>query len=243
MYRGDSSGEDDEPPRSSSPLHSGGTRGYREPHYNLHHQYAEKSSEMVDNIDMGALDLIKQAEYWKERAINAMNKNQKLQERNAILENDVIAWERRTKRIEKRSERLQNEIEEMTKTAGRRKNISNNFEVSNKEVEEVANNPSSDLKKLMQSSFRQKWSKKRLAGLDTPIDDNSDGDETVAARKYIDEFLNLNDRDASKASEKSKSGDRSAGRGRSSPSPARRSPSTSPRMRARSSSKNRRQAA
>jgi hypothetical protein len=143
---------------------------------------------------LDALDSIVQAEYWKERALDAINKNKILEEKNEKLESDVYAWERRTKRIEKRSERLQKEIEELTKTAGRRKSISNNFEVSTKELEEVERNPSSDLRKLMQSSFRNKWSKKKLAGVKESIDDDeaSVGAETAAARKYINEYLESN---------------------------------------------------
>ncbi len=152
-------------------------------------------NEFDDMQGLGALDSIKQAEYWKERALDAINKNKILEERNEQLESDVYAWERRTKRIEKRSERLQAEIELLTKTNGRRKAISNNFEVSAKEVEEVERNPSSELQRLMQSSFRNKWSKKRLAGVQETLHDddgNSVGAETLAARKYINEYLEKN---------------------------------------------------
>jgi membrane-associated HD superfamily phosphohydrolase len=153
-----------------------------------------KLAEEFDGMQgLGALDSIKQAEYWKERAIEAINKNKILEEENSKLESDVYAWERRTKRIEKRAERLQSQVDDLTKIAGRRKAISTNIEVSPKELEEVERNPSSELKKLMKSSFRNKWSKKKLAGVnESLLEEASVGDETAAARKYINEFLESN---------------------------------------------------
>ena len=147
-----------------------------------------------------AMDGGKEAEYWKHRVHDLIQKNKALDDRNkelqgvnAKLEQDVRAWERRSRRMEKRAERFQGDLASIRRS--RRSSVATNYEVSEKEVEEVASNPSNDLRKLMQSSFREKWSKKRLAGVEDKDDAESIGESTAAARKYVNDYLESNPQD------------------------------------------------
>ena len=174
---------------------------------------ATNAADMIHSLEkvlagvrgLSALDIIKTTDYWKGRAIDAINKNKDLTEENqSILEKnqekerevetwkkEVETWKRRVVRAEKRVEKVQAELALTTvgmTTAG----ISNRgTTVTAEEIAEVTVNPSRDLQHMMGSSFRKKWSRRRVSGIDDQedADAGSAGESTTAARKYVNEYI------------------------------------------------------
>lgn len=140
--------------------------------------------DLVQSYDK--LNVLQEMEQWKERAIRAERMHDEMAQEIQALKKEVITWENRTRRAEKRCERLQNGDHDKDL------HYSNmyNHNVESSINSEIATKPSVDVKALIQGkSFRDKWDRKRIAGIEEEIRQVSDGESTIAAREYINQFI------------------------------------------------------
>mmetsp|Transcript_13623 Transcript_13623/g.25590 ORF Transcript_13623/g.25590 Transcript_13623/m.25590 type:complete len:405 (+) Transcript_13623:41-1255(+) len=146
--------------------------------------HLHKALDLVQSYDK--LNVLQEMEKWKERAIHAESLHDEMAQEIQALKKEVVAWETRTRRLEKRCERLQNGNHAMDFYD--RNWSSQNHESS--DAPGVETEPTAELKALLQGkSFRNKWDRKRIAGIDEEIKQVSDGESTIAARNYIDQFI------------------------------------------------------
>jgi hypothetical protein len=159
--------------------------------------HLHKALDLAQSYDK--LNVLQEMEQWKERAIRAEKIYDEMAQEIQNLKKEVITWENRTRRAEKRCERLQNGDLDID-LHYRNLYSHNNLESSN--ASDVATKPNVDLKALIQGkSFRNKWDKKRIAGIEEEIRQVSDGESTIAARDYINQFIESTPRPVPKEQE------------------------------------------
>jgi hypothetical protein len=146
----------------------------------------------VKNLD--ALDVLKEMQGWKERALNAEQKNWAMSEEIKALEKDVSMWQGRTRRIELRCERIKKGQKEEAKQKRNRPpfSFSNDDRSRNSDDDETAipHEPSAQLQTFLRgNSFRGKWDRKRISGIEEETDLSTVGESTVQARKYVQDYI------------------------------------------------------
>lgn len=147
--------------------------------------HLQKALEFARSYDQ--LNVLHEMEQWKKRAMDAEKKQEEMAQEIQTLKKEVTTWENRTRRAEKRCERLQNGDQD--KDASFRSLYNHNCDSSN--ASEISITKSgTEIKALIQGkSFRNKWDRKRIAGIEEEIHLMSDGESTVAAREYINQFI------------------------------------------------------
>jgi len=162
--------------------------------------YLENAIYAAKNLDN--LNMLEEMEAWRDKAMVAEKRQEEMAEEIACLKKEVKMWHGRTRRAEKRCERIQSGMEDKKTT---RKNFCGTSsladDVSNIMSEngaEVSKGYKSGLKAVLRgTSFRQKWDRKSIAGIEEVIkEQNSDGESTVAAREYVNQYLESNPKHA-----------------------------------------------
>lgn len=150
--------------------------------------------------------------YWKERAVDAEEKNTELMAEIDNLQRQCKTWESRLRRSEKRVEKLMKEQESRPNRPGlgyrgmssvgnsiaadkldpEEKVKGNNTApvVEAVKSEEPTEGPRSGLKTLIHGrSFRQKWDRMKLAGIEKAPPPIEESPSTIAAKKYVEQYL------------------------------------------------------
>lgn len=150
--------------------------------------------------------------YWKERAVDAEGKNTELMAEIESLRRQCKTWESRMRRSEKRVEKLMKEVESRPNRPGLgykgMSSVGNSIAgdklvpegkvkgndtapvVEAVKSEEPTEGPRSGLKTLIHGrSFRQKWDRMKLAGIEKAPPPIEESPSTIAAKKYVEQYL------------------------------------------------------
>lgn len=158
--------------------------------------YAAKN---LDNLNM-----LEQMEAWRDKATAAENRMEEMAEEIASLKKEASMWQGRTRRAEKRCERIQSGMEDnkvVRKNSRGMSSVCPDHSLANdvsiimsEDDAEALKRSNPGLKTVLRgTSFRQKWDRKRIAGIEEEIKvETSDGESTVAAREYVDQYLEYN---------------------------------------------------
>lgn len=155
-------------------------------------------NELIQNLEnvvigvqeLNGIEVLKELEGWKEKALKLQDENNSMSEKISILEQDLRSAHSRIERLGKKvigKEPLS--ILDRLSSLGEPSLSKNSISISldDDEVLETSN----EVKTLLGTSFRSKWDRRKVAGL-KPLnqpDEVSIGEDTVAARKYIEEYM------------------------------------------------------
>jgi len=162
----------------------------------------------VKNLD--SLDAVQEIEMWKERALLAEVNITSLKGEIESLKKEVTVWENRTKRIEKRCDRIKQGLKEREE-----RKLLRPYGVASSDEEDIGDGgtdddtngfdktrlphePSENLKAFIHGrSFRSKWDRKRLSGVEDRDDNdtNSVGESTMFAQRYVQEYMDSHPRE------------------------------------------------
>jgi len=162
----------------------------------------------VKNLD--SLDTVQEMEMWKERALLAEVNITSLKDEIESLKKEVTVWENRTKRIEKRCDRIKQGLKEREE-----RKLLRPYGVASSDEEDIGDGgkdddtngfdktrlphePSENLKAFIHGrSFRSKWDRKRLSGVEDRDDNdtNSVGESTMFAQRYVQEYMDSHPRE------------------------------------------------
>ena len=168
-----------------------------------HLENALHAAKNLDNLNM-----LHQMEAWKDKATMAETKQEKLVLEIESLKKEITTWQARTRRAEKKCERIQSgkgsEKDKKSNSRGTSAVHTNHSLADDlistimSEEAEVPKGPSSGLRTLLRGaggvSFRQKWDRKRIVGIveKEAEEHHSDGESTIAAREYVNQYLESN---------------------------------------------------
>lgn len=148
-----------------------------------------------------SLDVIREMQRWKKRAQAAEQKNWELSKEIEKLEQDVSMWQGRLRRVELRCERLKKGKKEGNKRErwSRAPFVFSYDEDSddNRGDEDksavIHHEPSPQLQSFLRgNSFRGKWDRKRISGIEEEMDLSTVGESTLLARKYVKDYIKEN---------------------------------------------------
>jgi hypothetical protein len=155
----------------------------------------------VKNLD--SLDILKEMKEWKIRALDAEQKVWTMEEEIKRLEGEVSIWQGRTKRVEMRCDRIKKGMKEDEKRKRntppfsftidrlrrhRNSDYDDDSDVKNEDV--TPHEPSEKLKTFLNgNSFRSKWDRKRISGIEEANDESTIGESTQMARKYLEDYI------------------------------------------------------
>lgn len=156
-------------------------------------------NELIQNLEnvvigvkeLNGLEVLKELEGWKEKALKLQGENNTMSEKISILEQDLRSAHSRIDRLGKKvigKEPLS--ILDRLSSLGE-PNLSSQNGVSISLDDDEVFETSNEVKTLLGTSFRSKWDRRKVAGLN-PLhqpDEESIGEETIAARKYIEDYM------------------------------------------------------
>jgi len=164
-----------------------------------HLENALHAAKNLDNLNM-----LHQMEAWKDKATMAEKKKEELVLEIESLKKEITTWQARTRRAEKKCERIQsgkgNEKDTKANSVHTNHSLADDLisTVMSEDGAEVPKGPSSGLRTLLRGtggvSFRQKWDRKRIVGIveEEAEEHHSDGESTIAAREYVNQYLESN---------------------------------------------------
>ena len=169
--------------------------------------HLENALHAVKNLDN--LNMLHQMEAWKGKATKAETKQEELVLEIESLKKEITTWQARTRRAEKKCERMiqsgkGSEKDKKSNSLGTSAVRTNHSLADDliptimSEDAEVPKGPSSGLRTLLRGpggvSFRRKWDRKRIVGIveKKAEEHHSDGESTVAAREYVNQYLESN---------------------------------------------------
>jgi len=152
---------------------------------------------------LDSVNVLKEMHSWKQKAGNLEEENISLKEKITELENKYESIQSRARRYEKRLQEgrpltilekheIEMSLDRDTKNASTLEaDMTNDDDDDESSISVTSIGPSDELKKMLGTSFRNKWNRRKIAGLESeaPSEDSSVGEETAVARKYIDEYM------------------------------------------------------